>query len=160
MQVERRMNASPLNNFKSSTLKVLHSQWSDDLELSWGAWRGDHSGPPRQSWWPRRPRPGARSRSPAQSRSPEPPGICWHTWTWHLPLKPSNRQSSYRASKYVFIEFSTNVGYIYSVLPGDAGGGQGAVCAARQVEAITRRYGDRGRADVRTRGDRWGGRHW
>ena len=97
------MNASPLNNFKSSTLKVLHSQWSDDLELSWGAWRGDHSGPVCQHWWPLRPRPGARSRTPAQSRSPEPPGICWHTWTWHLPLKPSNRQSSlHRASIFSF----------------------------------------------------------
>ena len=116
------MNASPLNNFKSSTLKVLHSQWSDDLELSWGAWRGDHSGPVCQHWWPLRPRPGARSRTPAQSRSPEPPGICWHTWTWHLPLKPSNRQSSYRASKYDFLEFSkqTNVHNIlcYQVIVG------------------------------------------
>ena len=101
----RHMNATPLNNFKSSTtLKVLHSQWSDDLELSWGVWRGDHSGP-CQSCWPLSPRPGARSRTRAESRSREPPGICWHTCTWHLPLKPSNRQSSSRASKYNFRVF-------------------------------------------------------
>ena len=97
----RPMNASPLNNFKRSTLKVLHSQWSDDLELPWGVWRGDHSGP-CQSWWPQRPRPEGRSRARAESRSREPPGICWHTCTWHLPLKPSNRQSSSRASIYIF----------------------------------------------------------
>ena len=42
-------------------------------------------------------------------------------------------------------------------LPGDGGGGQGAVSAAGQVEAITRRHGDGGRGDVRAGGDRWGG---
>ena len=99
----RLMNASPLNNFKSSTLKVLHSQWSDDLELPWGVWRGDHSDE-CQSWWPLRSRPGVRSRARAESwRRREAPGICWHTCTWHLPLKPSNRQSSlHRASIFSF----------------------------------------------------------
>ena len=44
-----------------------------------------------------------------------------------------------------------------SPLPGDGGGGQGAVSAARQVEAITRRHGHGGRGDVRPGGDRWPG---
>ena len=49
---------------------------------------------------------------------------------------------------------------LLSLLPGDSGGGQSAVCAASQVQEITRSHGDRGRGDIGSRGDCWHRRHY